>query len=294
MDYIYESNLLYSPEHLACSNYLKNVKYGFRYREYPEGCEVARDASYANVLMFIISGKVEANILLYSPKIINSGEMFLIPVNSFFNFKCLEPTVAIAFVFEHWAFNCTKMPFDALKKYNENKVSDIYVEKINAQLMQFLELIKLYLRNGVNCSYLHKLKADELFLVLRSFYSNEKLSSLFYLMLDGAMDFRLFCIQNVNQVKSINELVALSHMSRTTFYNTFRAEFGDVSPKKWLNTYIHQRILHIAATPGISAKSLMYKVGFEDESSFAQYCRRHFDRTPSEIIKECGGIRTDI
>jgi AraC-like DNA-binding protein len=98
----------------------------------------------------------------------------------------------------------------------------------------------------------------------------------------------------VNQVRDVSSLVNESGMSRSAFYKKFTEEFGDISPKRWLDQYFEQRILYASSIPGTSAKELAFKMGFGDESSFTQYCKRHFGKVPSDLVKERGGVLKDI
>jgi AraC-like DNA-binding protein/quercetin dioxygenase-like cupin family protein len=294
MEKIYEGKVMYTPEHLTCQNYLTNIDHGFRYREYAAGSEVARESARTNVLMFVVSGELEANVLLFPAKHIHAGEMFLIPLNAFFNYKAVTDTVAIALLFDKWEFTCEKAPLTDLSDYAEAKQPGIYVERIVEPLDEFLGLLTTYLRNGVNCLQLHRMKINELFLLLRHFYTKESLAALFYPIIGDKMDFRMMCIRNVDKVKNINEMVALSGMSRTSFYNCFRAEFGNISPKEWLNNYLKQRILIAATAHDISTKTLMYSVGFSSESNFTQYCKRYFGMPPSDIIKQRASIANEV
>jgi AraC-like DNA-binding protein len=294
MEKTYDSDLLYANEHLSCGQYQHEVKNGFIYREYESGHEIARESSYTNFILFVLSGEVEVNCMLYPTQRASSGEMFLIPVSAFFDIKFMENTKAVWFIFDHWDFHCVSTPFKSLKQYSRSLQSGLNVHKINSQLNKYLELLIMYLRNGVNCQSLHKLKTDEFFLLIRAFYTKETLVSLLHPLLANTMDFRMFCFNSVNNVKNVREMIDGSGMSRSLFYEKFKSEFGNISPKKWLDSYINQRILNASIQPGITVKELMYKTGFNEESAFTQYCKRHFGKVPSQIINERGFVQGSL
>jgi AraC-like DNA-binding protein len=286
MEKIYDSDLLYAKEHFECKQYQHDVSNGFIYREYEPGHEIVRESSYSNFVLFVVSGSIQVNCMLYPTRRVSAGEMFLIPISAFFDIKTLESTKLVWFIFDHWDFHCVSTPFKSLKQYGRNLQNGLNVININRHMQLFINLLISYLRNGVNCKSLHRLKSDEFFLLLRAFYTKEEVVKMLHPLLANTMDFRMFCFNSVNNVKNVREMIDGSGMSRSMFYEKFKAEFGDISPKKWLDTYINQRILNAAALPDISVKELMYKTGFNDESAFTQYCKRHFGKVPTVIIAE--------
>jgi AraC-like DNA-binding protein len=291
MEKIFDSDLKYVQEHLSCSQYQHELSNGFIYREYQAGHEIVRESSYSNFIMFVLEGSVNINCMLYPTQEAVAGTMFLIPVSSFFDIKCNVDTKVVWFMFDHWDFHCVATPFKSLKQYGRNIQSGLNIVPINRQLKLFLDLLSSYLRNGMNCKSLHKLKCDEFFLLIRGFYTKDDIVRLLHPLLANTMDFRMFCFNSVNNVKNVREMIDGSGMSRSMFYEKFKAEFGDISPKKWLDSYINQRILNASTLPGITVKELMYKTGFSDESAFTQYCKRHFGKVPSQIIGERNRIK---
>jgi AraC-like DNA-binding protein len=286
MEKIFDSDLKYVQEHLSCSEYQHEITNGFIYREYQKEHEIVRESSYSNFIMFVMEGSVKVNCMLYPEQEATAGNMFLIPVSSFFDITCTSDAKVVWFMFDHWDFHCVATPFKSLKQYGRSMKPGLNMIPINRHLKLFLELLTSYLRNGVNCKSLHKMKCDEFFLQLRAFYSKEDIVRLLHPLLANTMDFRMFCFNSVNNVKNVREMIEGSGMSRSMFYEKFKAEFGDISPKKWVDSYINQRILNASTIPAITVKELMYKTGFTDESAFTQYCKRHFGKVPSQIINE--------
>jgi AraC-like DNA-binding protein len=289
-----DHDLLYAEEHFSCPNYLKDVKTGFKLKEYQAGSEVSRESSSANFVMFMLSGSVEINCMMFPKKVASAGHMFLITANSFFNLRFTEESTAITLTFDKWDFHCIQTPAKCLEPYSSAPYCEVNVLEINEPLKLFLELVRVYLKAGQSCYHFHKIKTDEFFLLMRSFYTKEQLARFLCPLLGNALEFRMFCFRTVGQVKDVGTMIEKSGMSRSAFYEKFRDEFGDISPKKWLANYNNQRILYLASIPDITVKSLMYQMGFESESAFTQYCKRHFGDTPSNIIRRRGSVVIDI
>jgi AraC-like DNA-binding protein len=272
---------------------MQDVNIGFRYREYPKGCVISRKSTYAHFILFVLRGSVRLNCNGFDPKIIQSGEMVFIVIQSFVDIECLEHTIALVSIFGNEVINCDNLSWQHLKPYAEHVDYNMNTLKINSQLKRYLDLLVVYLRSGAGCSRLHQIKLDELFLCLRFYYSKEQLASFFYPIIGQSMDFRIFFFANIDRVKDIRQLISLSNMGKSAFYERFKAEFGESSPKKWLDKYFESKILFACSQPGITVKELAYSLDFDSESSFSQYCRRHFDRTPSELIKSRNESRSD-
>jgi AraC-like DNA-binding protein len=286
MEKIYEPNLLYAQEHFSCPNYLDEVKYGFRYRKYAKGTLLERDSTYAYTILFVHQGIVRLNYNGYQERDIYAGEMFLIDIGSPFYIEFLEDTTALAMIFESWNFHCVVSPLSSLKPFYQDTDYNTNILEINPQLRLFLQLQAMYIRNGVQCAHWHKTKIDEFFLILRCFYSKERLSVFLAPLLGGTSPFRKMCLELVSKARTVNGMIELSGMSRSSFYEQFSAEFGNKeNPKEWLNEKFKYRVLCLASTADITVKELTFRLGFESVSSFCQYCKRHFDKTPQALIQ---------
>ncbi len=285
--------MIFDNGHSVC-RHRQTTGTGFRHRLYPKGTILDRESAYANFIMFVMKGCVEVNYMLFPKKRVNAGEMFLIPVNSFFTIHCLEDVEAVTVVFEGFNTYSCEMPFSSLKQFLSDENNGINILPVRFPVEVLLQSVKIYINDGVTCQNVHRLKIDELFLILRYYYSNTELAKLFHLILGDSMNFRMFCFRNISKVKSVAELVRISGMSRSQFYDKFKMEFHGMSPKKWLNSYVDEHILHVAGTPEINVKDLMTRTGFIDDSAFTQYCRRHFQMSPLELIRSRGNIVNDL
>lgn len=287
------NKLLYSDvpvirDHYACPNNVNDVKMGFRYLERSPGQSISREASENNFVFFILEGRANVNCMTYPTKPAHSNEMFLITSNSFFKVEFTEYTKFVVLSFDKWNFHCSAIDPETFKGLRSDINCEMNIIEINHELHLFLDMVCLYLRSDQNCYHFQKIKTDEFFLLMRTFYTKEKLMHFLWPLIGDALDFRMFCFQAVGTVKDVGEMIARSGMSRSAFYDKFKQEFGDISPKKWLSNYNNRRILYLASMPNVTVKGLMYKMGFESESAFTQYCKRHFGDTPSNIIRTRG------
>lgn len=282
---ILESNMLYSDEHTRCSNYIHDVKHGFKYREYPYGSTITTESLYANIIIFMMKGSVRYDCCTERDKRIGAGQMLFLPIRSLCDLEFEEDSAIIELAFEKWDFSCQTVPFRALRKLSTYIDGPTNVLQINDALQSYLNLLLIYLRNGVSCGEFHRIKTDEFFILLRHFYSKEQVAGFLAPLLGASQEFRLNCLKMRSTSHNITELVNQSGMSKTKFYEEFRKEFGDINPKKWFDRFLEYKILHQASKPGVTVKELAFDLDFESESAFSQYCHRHFGLTASELIK---------
>jgi AraC-like DNA-binding protein len=285
MNQIFESNMLYSEEHFGCPNYRHEVTIGFKYREFPHGSLISFDDLSTNIIVFMMKGVLKCDCCNDGISQINAGQMIFLPAKSMCNLNFEAGSAIVSLAFEKCSFVCHTKPLHDLRKLVPYVNNFSNVLHINSQLQAFLDLLTMYLRNGVSCVAFHNLKIDELFILFRHFYSKEQLAVFMAPMLGASQEFRLNCLRMRSNSRNITELVSMSGMSKTKFYDKFRKEFGDVNPKKWFDSYLEYRILRATSEPGVSVKELAYRFEFESESAFSQFCHRHFGVSASELIR---------
>lgn len=131
-----------------------------------------------------------------------------------------------------------------------------------------------------------KLKAYELFHLLFSLYDKSSLVNFFAKLLDYKTDFREFLFQNCDRVKSVNELIQLSGLSRTKFYRCFNREMG-ISVHRWIQLQKARAIRDAASEPEMTVSDLRARFDFISPGNFVRYCRNYFGCTPSQLIRRC-------
>lgn len=276
--------LFYAEEHLKCSKYMRKVEDGFMLKEIPRGdLYIKSDTTRKNHLIAVISGSIEFMYEEYPPRVINAGEIFVLSRSAVVHSRCIEDAKMIILIFEIPTINCEKINFQELREMAKTVECKFNVLPVRNALGLFYSTLEAYLKVEVNCAHLHALKQDELLLCLRYFYTKEELAALFYPMLYKTYDFRHLVLENYEKVKSVKELIDLSHMSKSVFFAKFQEEFG-VSAKQWLITKLIQKIEYAALEPDITVKELMLKFNFDSLSSFQRFCKDNTGQTPLELI----------
>jgi AraC-like DNA-binding protein len=237
-------------------------------------------------VIFLLKGTLKYELCSDERKIMNAGHMLFMPYKSTCDLEFSEGSTAVELKFEKSNFTCITVPSQTLRPLIDDAKSDSNVLPINKSMHAFLDLLVLYLRNGVSCTSFHIIKIDEFFIVLRHFYSKEHVAGFLAPLLGSSQEFRISCLRTRATCHNITEMVNQSGMSKTKFYEEFRKEFGDINPKKWFDNYLEYKILHAVSRPGMNVKKLAYELDFESDAAFSQYCHRHFGVTASELIKQ--------
>lgn len=281
-----EMKLLYVEEHLSCGKYLKEIDSGFIYEELEKGSK--RDSVQEmnkNHLVIVLEGKISLTCNLWKNRIINGGEIFLIAKSSLVQGECLEDTRVLTLSFDSPHTNCEKLNFQYLAELARNIEYNLDTLPISRPINVFCDLMVIYMKQKASCAHLHEAKHNEMFLCLRYFYTKYELARLFYPMLSEAFDFQKFILENYNNVKSVKELVELSCMGKSAFYDKFNKAFG-MSAKQWLTNKKLLKMINAAAEPGMTVKRLMAESDFDSLSQFQVYCKRNFDCTPTTLIND--------
>lgn len=276
-------NLTCREEHITCTNYRSRDNVNFRYMTLPKGGSSRNEKHPHNLLILMLSGRIVLSCRKFNNRAVCRDEMILIPQGTGFDWQTVEDSEYVVFRFRSPESNCDKLILETLWPICEKMEYDFTPTVIKEPLKKYLDLLVFYLHNQINCVHFHEIKHREFFLCLRAFYTRTEIAKLLHPLIGRTPSFRDFIYNNYDPLISVNELIERSHMGKTHFHDLFKKEFG-ITAKNWLLQCKLNDIRYEAIRPGISVKELMVKFGFDTSSSFVQFCRKHYDCTPSQLI----------
>ena len=276
--------LLYVEEHLACVNYVNAPETGFRYEEIPAGTYFQKDSISQNYILLFLEGSCSIGSGFYPQRIFKAEEMVLIPKSSVFEGRVLETLKVLVFHFHIPLGNCDKVAFEAYSDYCQRIEYDFSPLPIYAPLSTFVWQTIHYLKSGIKCGHLFEIKHKEFFLLLREFYSKEQVSYLLYPILGKTLSFKDFVLSNYVEAGCIEKLIRMSHLSKSTFYEKFKADFG-VTAKQWMLKQQVNIVRAKACEPHMTIKDLMEAIGYNSPTHFNRFCRTYLGCTPGELLK---------
>lgn len=133
------------------------------------------------------------------------------------------------------------------------------------------------------CARYHKLKASELFMMIKVLYTPTEHAYFFQTMIQPRDNFRVFVCNNYDKAQGVSELAALAGMSLSVFKRRFSEHFND-SVYHWM---MRQKALKIFADirdGEDSTKVLMNKYGFRHYTQFSRFCKNYLQATPAQLI----------
>ncbi|MDR2919965.1 MAG: AraC family transcriptional regulator [Tannerella sp.] len=275
---------LKNPEkHRSCKYFFTESSSTFLLTEVePNGIVNLDDPEYNHIIV-VLEGRFRINRDEYS-NIFGEGEIVFIPAYSQLKIEALEKSKLLTGTFEMPNDICTVRAMDALGKLKSEIKYTFSSIRINPPMQQYLDLLIMYLENGIKCAHLHDIKEEEIFLVFRWFYTEEEFVTLFYPIIGKALDFRGIVIKNYKQAKTVDELARIVGMSRSNFDAKFKDIFR-IPPKQWMLKRKAQSIRHYMSKPDIRISDVMREYDFESFTQFNRFCRQQFGLPPSQLIK---------
>ncbi len=276
-------DLLYVSEHLTCKHYMVDLNFGFHYMEYAAGTNESARKLEISVIIFILEGSCSFSYDQFINRVFTKDDIFFIPKSAIVDAKVLEDAKVVYMAFDVPINPCDKQNIISLTEICKKIEYDFKPLKMNLPMSNFISSLVYFLKNGGSCAHLHEIKQRELFLILRWFYTKEQFATLLYPIIGNSFDFKNFILDNYAQCSKLEELIERSNMSSNLFMRKFKTEFG-ITAYQWMLKQMCQKIIYKVSQPGITIKDVMIEVGVDDATHFNRICRRHFNKTPKELI----------
>lgn len=167
-------------------------------------------------------------------------------------------------------------------KYFQYKKHETGSLKILGEMENYMNSLYVFLKAGINCTYYHELKINELFFIFRFCYAKDDLYKLFYPILNVDFEFNEFIMKHYKKVKKVSELAQLYNYSLSGFDKLFKRIYG-ISAGKWLKNQKAKEIYYQINRSDKSLKDISYEYGFSSPSHFNDYSKLHFGATPGEL-----------
>ena len=279
---ILENKLIFDERKLE-HKYVTDFTTGFHYIELKAGTYEISRLLEQNAILFIIDGSCSFSYNQYINRIFFAGDMLFFPKSAMVTGLVLKDIKFVYMTYDTPESICDRLFISNLKSKIENLDYDFRPMKINYPIGIFINSLVYLITNGVNCTQLHEIKQQELFLIIRIFYSREQLAEFFYPIIGQSFNFKNFVLENHNKCRKLAELIELSNLCPNVFMRKFKNEFG-ISGYQWMLKQMCQKIQHKASQPDITIKEIMNEVGIENPSHFNRICKKHFKLTPKELI----------
>lgn len=278
-------DLLYVDEHVSCRHYVSDNRCRFVYHELAPGQELEFDRQPYNILFFVHYGELKIDHDGFTDRLFDASHMAFLAKGSYTRVVPLTASGMLSCSFETMSTVCDKFNLRSYWPLCREIPYDFPQIEILPQLHAFLDAMRYYLQEGINCEHFHEIKLQELFLVMRWFYTKEVLARIFYPIIGNSLDFKSLVLENYLKVDSVSQLAELSHMGRTRFDNVFKKEFG-MPARQWMLRQIAKHVKHHLSDPGATISDVMHKFNFNSPTHFTRFCKQQFDCTPTELMNK--------
>lgn len=275
--------------HSLCANCRKTEKPVIEVVKMVRGISKVTDLTYHKII-FIIEGKVRLFSKENPEHQVAKGKMLFLLAGNRYSYSALEGSTVILFRVQAPINLCNNFSLEDLYMHVNKKLEKEYKPEnsnfgeleIAPQIWQLLNTISESIKDGVTCHYWLEIKVKEFFLLLKSYYTKEKIYKFLYLILSNDIVFSEQVRQHWNKFQTARELAVFLNLTTKKFTARFTAVFGQ-TPYQWM-LQERARIVHVEIiSTEKQFKQIAMENGFVSESSFTRFCRKEFNKTPTQV-----------
>ncbi|MDR1557070.1 MAG: AraC family transcriptional regulator [Tannerellaceae bacterium] len=275
------NSVYFDGQHPNCSN---DTQAGFRYVETESDISLSFQHNDLHLIVFLLEGNATVTCNEFKNQTINPNEFVFFPKLSNASIYSCSPCKIVVFSFFALKTSCEKHAFQSYWRLFPNLTYQFKPLPFRTPLIEFFDLLILYIQKNVNSVHLQEIKHQELFLILNTQYPKDELANLFYPIIGKSFDFRSLIMDNYLKIHRIDELAHLSGMGRTNFDNKFKEEFGS-SPHQWILKQKAKHVRNSLAEPDSTFSDVMRKYNFNSATHFTRFCKQQFGCTPTELVR---------
>ena len=277
------------PAHKLCVNCRKTEKSAIEVVKMVKGESEISDLVYHKVI-FITEGSVTLFSKDEPDYQTEKRKMLFLLAGSRWSYQAMEDTTILLFRIQTPINLCRDFSLEELYvKVNRKREEEYKPEhgnfgelEINTQIQQLVDNISEYMNKGLNCHYWLEIKVKEFFLLLRVYYTKEEIYEFLYLILSNDIAFSEQIRLHWNRFQTVSELATFLNLPIKRFSTRFSAVFGQ-TPYQWILQRKARIVLFEIKSTGKLFKEIAVDNGFTSESSFTRFCRKEFNKTPTQI-----------
>lgn len=268
-----------------CSFYVPLFPLGYESKELEKGEHCTHRVTDYHIL-FVLKGELSLSFDSHADCRVKSGEMFFLHAMVDYKISVLSPTKVVEIRFNRIQFPCTYQARNRLLRKLPNL--EPYQRKgtcMKKEIRRWLHTMNEYWQAGLSCNHLLQLKNQELFLLIKHYYTDEEKIQFFHFTLDMKTTFHESVLEHYSEAKTVQELASSLGYGVKTFRNVFKEHFGE-TPHKWMQQQTALRIKARLMDKSVSLKQIMFEFKFDSSSHFYHYCRKQFGTTPTQLRNE--------
>lgn len=266
-----------------CMSYVDDRLVNFKYIKQEAGSYHAQYKIDGIGWIFVISGTIHLKTSLGQEKDVEGGMMCLLPVG-----ECWVEMIGAGELIFFTSDRPTEYCVQLVKRLSDKDVvsgEEIRELGLRPLVMQFLDLLRFCLKDGINCRRWYEIKQQELFMILEACYSKEELSVFLHsLKSHKDNDLKKFILENNLKAKNVQELADICGYSVGGFKRVFKEMFNEPIYKWMLKQKAEQLKLRLADKE-VNLKIIVDEFGFSSPAHFTKFCKQWLGMVPTKFIK---------
>ena len=270
-------------KHMACFCYGAGKGALIEMRELPCGTQENINLS-AHEIVFLLEGQLNYTVCGYNRAELTGGNLTFLPIGCTVNLETQANSVLFIFRRTSGLHLCHTFSIEQLYNKEDAKSTSkkIIPLKINPRLQHYLKGLKDTCTDGVMCRHFFEAKITELFVLLRTYYSDEQLRELFLPILSPDTEFSEFVRKNHSKYKTVNDMAVGMNLTPVQFSNRFRRVFQQ-PPREWIQQEKAKMIHADICESNRPLKQIADDYDFAVQAHLNRFCKRSFGMTPREM-----------
>lgn len=252
---------------------------GFEIIELVEGETIDVPHHLSHSLLYVQHGAVSITPSVGSPVCIEEGEMALITTEYEVSFKAEAASKMIAMPAAPASIVSEGCPKIGLPAGMEERLK---VYKANNAVALCYNSIEDYLRSGLCCGELQRIKKKELFILLHASLSLQEVEAISGTPDRKGYDFIAKVQEHIQEATTVTEVADSVGLERAYFQKMFRKYFH-TTPYKWMQGLRAKRAIKMLEETGTPIKAIADELGFSSISHFNSFCKKNFGHTARKI-----------
>lgn len=255
----------------------------FKCVDFDESAEIITEVVPSNTIIFVVEGVVEFSCDAHAKQVLQTNEMIFLPKQSIAQACYKQASKVLFFMFDTIICLANKQLLQSCVDLCDKTPFQFQALPMRKPLITFTESMLQSLKMGFTSDFYFEIKHLELFHFLMHSYKKEELALFFQPIISKNIDFKSLVLDSYIQEETLEGIVKLSCMSKSSFRKQFKEYFG-ISAYQWILQQRCKKIRYLAGQPNASIKGIMSELNFDSPSHFNRFCRRHFNCTPKDLI----------
>ena len=235
-------------------------------------------------ILFILSGSLKLEHGTDTVRLVTSKQCVCLARNERFLATAQDDdTHVVVLSLIHRIEFCEQDIFDKVMPYDSVIPTEIVPTLSMHSSIEHLLVSIFTIQQMSNCVRFHRMKATELFMMIKVLYTPTEHAYFFQSMILPQDNFRVFVCNNYDKAQGVAELASLAGMSLSVFKRRFAEHFND-SVYHWMMRQKALKVFSDIRDGEDSTKALMSKYGFRHYTQFSRFCKNYLQATPAQLI----------